>query len=160
MKVYINAYQHLYLKGPNFQEIWKSQNLKIFTFKKKCHYFCTGVYVSVSVSVNHRFDKKYKTPCLRSLIFWGFIDFDLQGQINSKVKIYPILSFWVCPWDMSIQVEVRLSTFGPKMHLSTFKVPIDFDTDWPWSLVFIFNFKPATFYQTLRLIHLRRFVYI
>ena len=28
-----NAYQHIYLKGQNFQEIWKSQSLKIFTFK-------------------------------------------------------------------------------------------------------------------------------
>ena len=43
----INAYQHFYLKGPNFQEIWKSQSLKIFTFKKKCHYFCTGVYLVI-----------------------------------------------------------------------------------------------------------------
>ena len=44
MKFNINAYQHFYLKHTKFQEIWKSQSLKIFTFKKKCHYFCTGVY--------------------------------------------------------------------------------------------------------------------
>ena len=39
-----NAYQHFCLKGPNFHDIWKSQSSKISTFKKKCHYFCTGVY--------------------------------------------------------------------------------------------------------------------
>ena len=35
MEFKINAYQHFYLKGPNFQEIWKNQSLEIFTFKKK-----------------------------------------------------------------------------------------------------------------------------
>ena len=44
MKFNINANQHFYLTHPNFQEIWKSQSLQIFTLKKKCHYFCTGVY--------------------------------------------------------------------------------------------------------------------
>ena len=44
MKFKINANQHFYLKHTNFQEIWNSQSLKIVTFKKECHYFCTGVY--------------------------------------------------------------------------------------------------------------------
>ena len=42
MKFDINAYQHFYLKGPNFQEIWKSQSLKIFTFKKSAITFVQG----------------------------------------------------------------------------------------------------------------------
>ena len=37
-------------------------------------------------------DRKCKRPWLRSLLFLGVIDLDLQGQINFKVKIYPILS--------------------------------------------------------------------
>ena len=48
MKFNINAYQHFYLTHPNFQDIWKSQSSKIFPFKKKCHYFCTGVYIKLS----------------------------------------------------------------------------------------------------------------
>ena len=38
-------------------------------------------------------DHRCKRPWLRSLLFWGVIDLDLQGQINFKVKSYPILSF-------------------------------------------------------------------
>ena len=37
-------------------------------------------------------DQKCKRPWLRSLLFCGLIDLDLQGQIDSKVKIYPILN--------------------------------------------------------------------
>ena len=44
MKFTINTYQHFYFECPNFQEIWKSLSLKILTFTKKCHYFCTRVY--------------------------------------------------------------------------------------------------------------------
>ena len=56
-------------------------------------------------------------------------------KFNFKVKIYPILSLWVCPRDKSPLIEIRISKFGPKMHLSTVKVPIDFGLDWPWSSV-------------------------
>ena len=48
-EIKIIAYQHFYFKHQNFQEIWKSQTLKIFTFKKKCHYFCTGVCMMAPV---------------------------------------------------------------------------------------------------------------
>ena len=57
---------------------------------------------------------------------------DFQGQIELKVKIYPILGLWVCPDHKSIPNEVRLSKFGPKMHLSTVKFLIDFGIDWLW----------------------------
>ena len=56
-------------------------------------------------------------------------------KFNFKVKIYPILSLWVCLRDKSPLIEIRISKFGPKMHLSTVKVPIDFGLDWPWSSV-------------------------
>ena len=42
---------------------------------------------------------------------------------------------WVCPCDKSPPIEVSISKFGPKMHLSTVKIPIDFGLDWPWSSV-------------------------
>ena len=110
------------------------------------------VCVCVCVSVNHELvraiihqpfklglpnlDQRCKRPWLRNLLFSGTIDLDLQGQkYNFKVKIYPILSMWVCPCDKSPPIEVSISKFGPKMHLSTVKVPIDFGLDWSWSLV-------------------------
>ena len=56
-------------------------------------------------------------------------------KLNLKVKIYPILGLWLFPHDKSIPNEVRLSKFGPKLHLSTVNVPIDFGQDWFWSSV-------------------------
>ena len=42
---------------------------------------------------------------------------------------------WVCPRDKSPPIEISISKFGPKMHLSTVKVPIDFGIDLHWSSV-------------------------
>ena len=38
-------------------------------------------------------------------MFLVVIDYDLQGQINFKIKIYPILILWVCPRDKSALIE-------------------------------------------------------
>ena len=67
---------------------------------------------------------------------------------------------WVCPCDKSPPIEVSISKFGPKMHLSTVKVPIDFGLDWPLIFSFIFNLKPVLFYQTLRLLFICVCLYI
>ena len=45
-------------------------------------------------------------------------------------------------------MEVRISKFRQKMHLSTVKVPIDFGIDWPQSSV-LFYFQTSYFFQTL-----------
>ena len=66
---------------------------------------CVCVCVCVCVSVNHQFvrtitchplklqspnlDQKCKRPWLRSLLFLGFIDLDLQGQIELKSQNLP-----------------------------------------------------------------------
>ena len=66
---------------------------------------CLCVCVCVCVSVNHQFvrtitchplklqspnlDQKCKRPWLRSLLFLGFIDLDLQGQIELKSQNLP-----------------------------------------------------------------------
>ena len=42
---------------------------------------------------------------------------------------------WVCPRDKSAPVEINISKFGPKMQLSTVKVPIDLWLDWTWFLI-------------------------
>ena len=58
-----------------------------------------------------------------------------KGKLDLEIKMYPILSFCVCPRDKSAPIEVRIR---PQMHLSTVKVPIDFGRDWPWSSVSFF----------------------
>ena len=116
-----------------------------------CQRLSVCVCVCVCVSFNHKFvrvitchpfklespnlDQKCKTPWIRPYCFGGSLTLTFKFKLNLKVKIYSILSLWICPCDKSIQVEVRLSKFGPKMHPSTVKVPIDFGIDWPWSSV-------------------------
>ena len=74
---------------------------------------CVCVYVCVRVSINHEFvraithqpfklgspnvDQRCKRPWLRALKFCVTFDRDLQGQIELKVRIYPILSLCM-PW--------------------------------------------------------------
>ena len=66
---------------------------------------CLYVCVCVCLYVNHKFvrtitcrpwelqspklGQRCKTPWLRSLLFWGFIDLDLQGQIEFKGQNLP-----------------------------------------------------------------------
>ena len=70
-----------------------------------CVCLCVCVCMCVCVSVNHQFvrtitchplklqspnlDQKCKRPWLRSLLFLGFIDLDLQGQIELKSQNLP-----------------------------------------------------------------------
>ena len=70
-----------------------------------CVCVCVCVCMCVCVSVNHQFvrtitchplklqspnlDQKCKTPWLRCLLFLGFIDLDLQGQIELKSQNLP-----------------------------------------------------------------------
>ena len=112
---------------------------------------CVCLYVCVCVRVfgNHELvrtiihqpfklgspnlDQRCKRPWLRAQLFCGAIDLDLQGQIElKKSKFTP---FWACPFDKSPPIEVSISKFWSKMHLSTVKVPIDFGLDWPWCSV-------------------------
>ena len=67
---------------------------------------------------------------------------------------------WVCPCDKSPPIEVSISKFGPKMHLSTVKVPIDFGLDWPWCSVSFLISNLCFFYQTLRLLFICVCLYI
>ena len=71
----------------------------------RCLRLSVCVCVCVCVSVNHQFvrtitchplklqspnlDQKCKRPWLRSLLFLGFIDLDLQGQIELKSQNLP-----------------------------------------------------------------------
>ena len=83
-------------------------------------------------------DHRRKRSWLRSLLFEGRLTLTFKVKFNSKVKIYPI---WACPCHNSPPIEVTISKFGTKMHLSTVQIPTKF---WAWlKLIFnsIFNFK-------------------
>ena len=83
-----------------------------------------------------------------------------KAKFHFKFKIYPILSLWVCSRDKSPLIEVRISKFGPKMHLNTVKVPNGFGIYWPRSSVLFLISNQLLFPNFASLIHLRCFVYI
>ena len=51
-------------------------------------------------------------------------------------------SFWACPPHNSSAVQARITKFGPKMHLSTVKIPINL------VLIFTFIFNLETDFST------------
>ena len=69
------------------------------------------------------FDHRCKRPWWRSPLFWDWLNLTCKVKFNFKVNIYPSLSLWVCPHHKSPRIVVRISKFGPKMHLSTVNVP-------------------------------------
>ena len=49
---------------------------------------------------------------------------------TSNSKLTP---FWTCPKHYSPTIQARISNFGPQMHFSTVKIPINLGLDWPWT---------------------------
>ena len=146
-----------------------------------------GIFITcacVCVSVNHQFvwtitchplklqspklDKKCKTPWLRSYIFVEFIDLDLQGQIELKIRNLP--PFWACEFVRSIsqyQIKWGFQNLDHKCILALLKpllimglIELDLQLYFQLQTCYILpNFASYSF-EFLRLIHLRRFVYI
>ena len=76
-------------------------------------------------------DHRCKRPWLRSLLFWGWLTLTFWVKSNLKIKIYPM----ACPCHDSPPIEVTISKFETKMHLSTVQIPTNFGLDWNWSSV-------------------------
>ena len=104
------------------------------------------VCVCVCLSVNHQLVRTVthqpfkleppngcKRPWLRFLLFFG--DDCLWTSRSNWTLMSKFTPFWACPCDMSPPIEVSISKFLPKMHLSTVNVPIDLGLDWPWTSV-------------------------
>ena len=49
--------------------------------------------------------------------------------------------FWACTHDHSPPVEVRISKFWPKMHLSSVKISVNFGIDWTFNFETRFSTK-------------------
>ena len=92
------------------------------------------VSVCVSLCVNHllvraitrdpfklgsqNLDQRCKRPWLRSLLFLGWLTLTLKVKSNFKIKIYPILSLWVCLRLKSPTIEVRIPYLNQKCILA------------------------------------------
>ena len=51
-----------------------------------------------------------------------------RSNVTWKSNFIP---FWFCPHDDLSHIQARITKFGPEMHLSTVKIPIDVGVDKP-----------------------------
>ena len=136
--------------------------------------YCPCLRMCVCLSVNHQLvcaithqpfklespnlDQRCKRPWLRSLLFFGMIDLELQGQIELKSKNLP--HFELVRATSHHQLKSVFPNLGQKFILALLSSLlilgwIDLD------VLFHFLSQTCLFYQNLRLIiHLRQFVYI
>ena len=80
---------------------------------------------------------------------WGSWTLIFKVKLNLKIQIYPILGLWVCLGNKLIPNEVRLSKFGPKMHLGTVKVPIY----WHWIFQAVIGFGPIIYTSHVEILY-------
>ena len=81
-----------------------------------------------------KFETKVQNNSVKiPIVLWNDLPWPARLNFTLKSKFALFCAFWVCPRDKSQPIEVRVSKFGPKMHLNTVKVPIDFGIDWHWS---------------------------
>ena len=108
------------------------------------HYLVHAITCHMFKLESHNWDQKFKITWLRSLMFWGLIDSDPQGQIELKIKMYLILI-------LSPLIEVRILKSWPKMYLSNVKIPIGFEPDWswPWVSFLILNLFFLSYFASL-----------
>ena len=64
------------------------------------------------------------------IVLWGDRPWPSRSNLTWKSNF---TSFWACPDDNLSSVQARVTKFGPKMHLSMVKIPIDLGVDQPWS---------------------------
>ena len=73
------------------------------------------------------------------------LDWKWPEMSNSTLHQY-LPPFWACLRNDSSHIEVKISQYRPKMHLSTTKSPVDFGFEWHWPsisfLILEFIFLP------------------
>ena len=135
---------------------------------------CLRVCLCVCLSVNHQLvravthqpfelespnlDQIYKRPWLRSLLFFGMVDLEFQGQIELKSQNLPHFEL------VRVISHHKLKSLFPNFGLKCILALLRFLLILGWidlDVLFYFSSQTCLFYQNVRLIiHLRRFVYI
>ena len=66
---------------------------------------------------------------------WSILTSKVKFNFNLNLNLKSnFTSFWACLRDYLSSVQARVTKFGPKLHLSTTKIPIDLGVDRLWSL--------------------------
>ena len=129
------------------------KNINIFYYPRPVLAFgycrCLCVCVCVRVSVNHEFvcaithlkfklgspnlDQRCKKTLVKSpIVLWDDWSWPSRSNWTPNSKFTP---FWACACHNSPPIEVTISKFGTKMHLSTVQIPTNFGLDWNWSSI-------------------------
>ena len=132
--------------------IWKKSCTIIFTRGQfwpsgivvACVCVCVSVCLSVCLCVNHEFVRAItlqaritkfgaqmqNTLVKVAIVLWGDRPWPWRSNLTWKSNF---TSFWAFPDDNLSSVQARVTKFGPKMHLSMVKIPIDLRVYQPWS---------------------------
>ena len=84
-------------------------------------------------------------PEMQNTLVWVPIVFGDDRPWSSRSNLTwksNFTSFWVCSHHYSSAIQARISKFGPKMHLSTVKIPTNFGRDWFWFSLSFSILKP------------------
>ena len=79
-------------------------------------------------------DQRCKRPWLRSLLFCGTIDRDLQGQIELQSQNLPHFELVHAITHLT-HWKLQFANLKKKMHLSTVQIHTNFGIDWNWSSI-------------------------
>ena len=124
-----------------------------------CLRLCVCVYVSVCV-ITKLGTKVQNTLIKVSTVLWNDWPWFTRWNLTLKSTFALFCAFLACLRDKSPPIEVRISKFGLKMHVSTVKIPLDLGIDWSRSSLSFFISNLLFLLNFASLIHLRYLVYI
>ena len=150
LTVVVMFLSHMY---PDRTTTWKIWQYLGFTFITRGQFWPSGIVVacvcpSASPSVTKfvraithypfqlgspNLDQRCKRPWLRSLLFCGTIDRELQGQIALQSQNLP--HFELVHVITHHQLKLQFPNLEQKMHLSTVQIPTNFGLDWNGSSI-------------------------
>ena len=107
-----------------------------------CVCLCLCVCVSIacphdnSSPVQARITKvcpeKQNTLAKIPIVLGGNWPWPSRSNLTSNSKLTP---FWGCPNHYSPPIIDRITKFGPHLHFSIVKIPINSGLDWPWTSI-------------------------
>ena len=75
--------------------------------------------------------EKQNTLVKIPIVFGSGWPWPSRSNLTSNSKLTP---FWACPTHYASPIQVRISKFGPQMHFSVVKIPVNSELDWSWTL--------------------------
>ena len=118
-----------------------------------CHrlrlWVCVCVYQSRACPLDNSSPSQARItkfgPEMQNTLVWVPIVFGDDRPWSSRSNLTwksNFTSFWACSHHYSSAIQARISKFGPKMHLRTVKILINFGLDWFWSSLSFSILKP------------------